>query len=150
MNLSLLHGHLCSVGCYVVRLTQLWCGSYKAAVPRTDALKKLLGIAELRLILLCRTHRLGLRHMGMILLIMCTPTVCFWAKMLVATGFQCVSCVIGTVSKGKMFILKRTYLRSMILRILQRTSSHISRLSSCTKKVPRYCTTLLWIVCSSN
>ena len=78
---------------------------------------------ELGFPLFCRTQRLGLRHTGMIPLIMRTHTVCFWAKMLVATGFLCVSCGIGTVSIGKMFILKKMYLRTMIPRILWQIKS---------------------------
>ena len=68
--------------------------------------------SNLRLAVLCRTHRHGLKHMGMIPLIMCICTLYSWAEMLVATCYRYVSCGIDTVSKGKMCTLRRTYLRT--------------------------------------
>lgn len=72
---------------------------------------------NLELVVLCRTLRLGLKHMGMIPLIMCTCTLCFLAEMLVATCYQYANCAIDTVSRGKMCTLRRTYLMTTQLRI---------------------------------
>ena len=81
MNLLLLHGHcvqavmLSGSRCYGVGLETQAC---KAAMHKADALNGPLH-AKLNwdLVVLCRTHRLGLRHMGMTLLIMHTRSVCF-------------------------------------------------------------------------